>query len=411
MEGKQMSDESSLPRVLSILSLLFILNSCATVFILPALPQLADYFKVGASYGQLTVPCLLAGVILSVIFMGHLSDKIGKILMLKVLLPIFIVGALTCAVAPNIWIVLLGRFIQGFGLGSALPLGQAILADIFDKKALTKKISYLFFSITWIIALSSTIGGYVAHHLNWHYNFLFLAAYALLLYPLLWLIPKTQQANPLNKATSKKHLSLVTSYKQILSNRQYLRLTLCYAFIAAGLPVFYAISPFLIIHELHISPKEFGTLMFIPIIGLMLGRLVSGLASHKNPQTMIYIGLIFTFLGATMMFWEGFAPIAQAIIIMLAMSLFTFGLGIISPNANAGAIKIIPALVATAATLLSLIVNLISAANSFILARYFETFLAEGLFALSVIALTVFVVLGWKTTTKSHAIAETRKPK
>jgi MFS transporter, DHA1 family, 2-module integral membrane pump EmrD len=368
-----------------IIAFLFIINSCAPTLFLPALPQIAVFFHISPSHVKLAVPCFLGGVVISGLLVGNISDKIGKTNMMKILIPLYIVGTAISAFSTDIWLLLAGIIMQGCGAGSILALSQAVMADVFeDKKTLTKQISYISFGTTWVIAFGTVIGGYLTHHLSWRYTFIVLGLFALCIYPLIWCLPKTK--------LSAKSTSPIRNSLRLLTHKGYLRFVLCYSFAGAGLSVFYTLSPFLIIHDLHISAKDYGVLMFIPIAGLMLGRLISGLQSHRSNIFMTKIGLIFIFIGSIMMFWVGFSAFIQALIIMLSMAVYLIGLGIISPNARSGALTLMPAAVATAATLLSVLVNIMSSVHSFIMAKFFEEFLAEGLLVLSILSFCSFFI-------------------
>ena len=48
---------------------------------------------------------------------------------------IFIVGSVVCAMAPSMWVLMLGRALQGIGGGGLIPIAQTIIADMLTPRA------------------------------------------------------------------------------------------------------------------------------------------------------------------------------------------------------------------------------------------------------------------------------------
>lgn len=66
---------------------------------------------------------------------GRLSDSIGRYRALMLAAALFVGGSLICALADSLWILVLGRIIQGAGGGAMLPVTLALVADIYDEDA------------------------------------------------------------------------------------------------------------------------------------------------------------------------------------------------------------------------------------------------------------------------------------
>ena len=83
--------------------------------------------------GVLTTVLLLGWAIGGVMF-GKLADRIGrtKTLLLTILLYSF--GTTSCAFAPNIWILMLFRFITSLGVGGEWAAGAAMVAEVMPEK-------------------------------------------------------------------------------------------------------------------------------------------------------------------------------------------------------------------------------------------------------------------------------------
>lgn len=71
---------------------------------------------------------------------GRLGDLFGKRRMLLALALPLAVGAVVCAIAPNVQVMILGRALQGLGSGM-VPLGIALLRDVVPKERLSSAIA------------------------------------------------------------------------------------------------------------------------------------------------------------------------------------------------------------------------------------------------------------------------------
>ena len=98
--------------------------------VIPALPELQR--ELGASTTWVTwvmTGFLLSAAVLTPI-LGKLGDRFGKERLLVLSLAAFLVGCLGCALAPNIWILILFRIVSG-AAGAVFPLSFGIIRDEF----------------------------------------------------------------------------------------------------------------------------------------------------------------------------------------------------------------------------------------------------------------------------------------
>lgn len=65
---------------------------------------------------------------------GKLSDELGRRTVFVGGVALFGVASLACALAPNIWILIAGRSVQGLAGGSLLPSAYGIVGDAFPER-------------------------------------------------------------------------------------------------------------------------------------------------------------------------------------------------------------------------------------------------------------------------------------
>jgi EmrB/QacA subfamily drug resistance transporter len=98
---------------------------------------------------------------------GKLSEIHGRRAMMLVALGVFTFGSLVSALAPNLWVLVIGRALQGVGGGGLLPLAQTIIADIVSPRERGSYQAYV--GLAWVGAGISgpLLGGILAQHLHW----------------------------------------------------------------------------------------------------------------------------------------------------------------------------------------------------------------------------------------------------
>ncbi|MEV0918032.1 MFS transporter [Streptomyces sp. NPDC049967] len=150
------------------------------------LPQLLNTSSSNATW-VITVTLLVSAVCVPV--SGRLGDLLGKRRMLLVCsVPLF-VGSVVCALASSVVPMIIGRGLQGMGMGM-VPLGIALLRDVVPREKLSSSIALVSASLGIGGALGLPIASAVAQYANWRVLFWGSAALALTISALIWfLIP------------------------------------------------------------------------------------------------------------------------------------------------------------------------------------------------------------------------------
>ena len=102
--------------VLSIFAIAFTVIGVAT-----ALPTVMEDLDALELYGW-AFTTTVTGMLLSTLLAGRVADRVGPLTPMLFGYVLFTVGLLFGALAPNVWVLLTGRFVQGLGAG-ALSLG------------------------------------------------------------------------------------------------------------------------------------------------------------------------------------------------------------------------------------------------------------------------------------------------
>jgi MFS family permease len=98
---------------------------------------------------------------------GKLTDIHGRRAIMLLAIGIFILGSLACALAPSMWILIVGRALQGVGGGGLIPIAQTIIADLLTPRE--RPIAQSYTSVVFLSAsvLGPVLGGLLTDHLHW----------------------------------------------------------------------------------------------------------------------------------------------------------------------------------------------------------------------------------------------------
>ncbi|MFE7242808.1 MFS transporter [Streptomyces sp. NPDC057580] len=150
------------------------------------LPQILHTTSSNAAW-VITVTLLVAAVFVPV--SGRLGDLLGKRRMLIACSVPLIVGSVVCALSSSVIPMIIGRGLQGMGMGM-LPLGIALLRDVVPAEKLSSSIALVSASMGIGGGLGLPIASAVAQYTNWRVLFWGSAALAVAVAALIWfLIP------------------------------------------------------------------------------------------------------------------------------------------------------------------------------------------------------------------------------
>lgn len=249
------------PSLVFVVLLLMILLQTTTNQYIPSLPAITEYFHSTVESIQLTLSLFMLGLCFSHLIYGPLSDKIGRRPPLMLGIGVSILGSLCCFLAPSVLVLMLGRFLQGFGIGCCNSVGRSLVRDLFTDRILAKIGSYVGVISIFILAVSPTFGGYIQEHAGWRANFLFLFVFGIIVWILAVLVlPETNK----NLNPNALRIRVMTrNYLILLKSRVFLGYTLCACFACAGIVSYLTIAPFLFQNVLGLTPLEFGQLTFL----------------------------------------------------------------------------------------------------------------------------------------------------
>lgn len=132
--------------------------------LVPQLPQLLHTSSANASW-VVTVTLLTAAVVTPVF--GRLGDMFGKRRMMLVSITGVAVGSLVCGLASSLPLMVLGRTLQGTGMG-LIPLGISLMRDVVPANRLGTAVAVMSSSLGVGSALGVPAASALAQVFGWH---------------------------------------------------------------------------------------------------------------------------------------------------------------------------------------------------------------------------------------------------
>lgn len=141
----------------------------------PLLPELPRILNTTASNSNwvITVTLLVGGVFVPIT--GRLGDLLGKRRVLLALTVPLIAGSILCALASSVIPMIVGRGLQGLGMGM-IPLGIALLRDAVPPEKLSSSIALVSASMGIGGGIGLPLSAAIAEYTNWRVLFWVTAA-------------------------------------------------------------------------------------------------------------------------------------------------------------------------------------------------------------------------------------------
>jgi MFS transporter, DHA2 family, methylenomycin A resistance protein len=103
---------------------------------------------------------------------GTLGDRLGRRRLFRAGIAVFLLGSITCALAPSLPIMLGGRVLQGAGSASMIPQSLAILATAFPGRRERNRAMAAWSMVAGLgLAAGPTLGGLVVQEIGWQFIF------------------------------------------------------------------------------------------------------------------------------------------------------------------------------------------------------------------------------------------------
>src|SRR5215204_4718274 len=136
----------------------------------PAMPVIVSELGGIEHYSWIATAALLASAVI-VPIVGKLSDIYGRRGVYMVRMLVCMLGSILAGVAQGFWWLVAARAVQGLGMGTIMPLAQAIIGDIISPRERGKYMGYLG-GVFGIASIAGPLaGGWITDAFSWRWLF------------------------------------------------------------------------------------------------------------------------------------------------------------------------------------------------------------------------------------------------
>lgn len=295
--GEPASPRMGTLRAMLVLGMLEAFGPLSMDLYLPQLPQLAASLGTTEALAQVTMSACMIGLGLGQLVAGPLSDRLGRRLPLMAGVAAFTVLSLVCAVAPNIELLLLARFLQGLAGSAGIVICLAIARDQFEGVELSRMLSLLFLVSGTAPIIAPVVGGQLARIMDWRGIFGVLSAVGVvLLLVVVFALPETlppSRRHGGGLVTLRRHAGAVVRDRLFVA-------VLCAA--AGGGVAFFtylSMSSFVLQEQFGLSPQAFSLAFAAGALASIVGSQTSRLVVRRWGPLRVYLGGITATLLAT----------------------------------------------------------------------------------------------------------------
>ncbi len=286
---------------------------------------------------QLIISMLFLGMALGQLICGPLSDAMGRKPILYSGLGIYLIGTLMCYMATDLDALLIGRFIQGLGVAGPYISAISLVRDQYKGRDMAKIMSLVMMIFILVPALAPSIGQAILLFTNWHGIFILYILYAFIIF--LWIYFRLDETLPKNKRIPFTKAGFVYGFKEVVTNKSTVSLTIAMGTIF-GCLIGYLNSSQQIFQEQFNTGKlfsvYFGVLaLLLGIASLMNSKFVQRLGMHLIATRAFKAVILSSFIFCIV---QMFVEIELWMFMLYVGSLF-FSFGLIFGNLNAMAME------------------------------------------------------------------------
>lgn len=373
----------------------------------PLMPALKISLSTTSDAVQLGMTLFLIFFALGQLSCGLFVELFGQKKVLLWGVSIYIVGSVIGILVNDIYWLLIARILQAIGGGFSLLLTRSIILEQNSPNKAAAKLSYIALGIASLQACVPSLTGYLNVYFSWQFAFYLSLIIALIAWwAIYWHLPVKSLPQPqqLEKKEERDSLrgnkvihptkqpsinDIIYTYIRVLVFPKFFFISLANALTSAAFFAFVLNVPFIVADDLAGSSLDYGKWYFIVALGFWIGSFISSQISERiGTSTMLKLGWYIATVAAFSMivslyvfgtnYWSLFTP----------MALFTFGRGLLLPNAQASAVTVTPFSRSTAMGVFSFCQLLIGAA----LAQLSVSFVKQDAIFLP-ITITLLVVL------------------
>jgi len=345
MDQPRFLDRQTQPHIATLI-LVSSLGPVAMNVFLPALPAIGRHFETEYAVVQLAVPLFLIATAILQIFIGSLSDLLGRRPVLLGSLVLAIGSTILIIHAPSVEVFLAGRVLQATSIAGVV-IGRAAIRDTVGPDEAASRMGYVTMAMALGPMIAPVVGGYLAEIYGWQATFWIVVVMALCALALAW-----GDMGETNRNTGGRLLAQFAAYPTLIGSRRFWGYSLTAALSSSA---FYALiggGPLLAAEFYRLTPSWYGYYFAFVAFGYMVGNFVSGrFARRIGVARMMISGTLLALIAMLASLVLTLVRSDHPVTLFGPMFFVAVGNGIALPSANAGIVSVRPQLAGSASGL------------------------------------------------------------
>lgn len=277
--------------------LIIIVSRIPIEFTIPCLIYLKRDLHLSQQMYELNFTIYYLGAIISQIFFGLISDKIGRKSILSVGITCIIIGTIYCALSNNYISLYIARFFCGMGGGIIPSMKRAILKDSHEGNKLTKALSMSSNNLIFTMTIGPLLGTMLELWFGWRISLLVLSFF--MIFCLLFIINHFQETLNVHNKQKSNNSNIIKIYLSILRKKNFIIYSLCSGLSFSIMQLYMQSSNFIIIEYFKFSFISYCVFFCILPLSYVFGSIILHyLCDHQSNLYVIYAGCILMLIGS-----------------------------------------------------------------------------------------------------------------
>ncbi len=363
---------------------------------LPAIPAMVDALGTTLSRGQQIVGIFMFGMSVGQIPFGLASDRFGRLPTIYTGMGLFVVSASIAAIAKDMDVLLVARFVQGFGAASAIVVSRAVVRDISSGKDAARLMSLMTMIFTAAPVIAPSIGAFLVAQWNWRAPFI---AIAICGFALLFAIRSNLVETHVPNASENPLRQLRSSFREYFSHRQSVFALLLLILPPAGFMSVIAVSAALTVEIYGFTITQYGLIFAFAGLSILAGSAANRwLVIRFDIMQLIKLGIALIFACSAQLMLIAWMDSAPFWWVWSCVCLYMFTIAILMANTTVLALDPLPKIAGVASSIIGTTQNAVGASGAILAALIYDGTVRNAVIIMAftgILTTAIFLLRPW----------------
>lgn len=281
-----------------------------------------------------TMAAFIVGIAVGQLFYGPISDRFGRKPPLYVGFIVYTLGALGCAFAVNMTMLVLMRVVQALGGCAGMVIGRAIVRDRCEPHEAARAFTTLMMIVALGPVLAPAIGGLIVTFFGWRATFVFQALLGVALFIAMHRI--LRESHDVRDAAAAGFGDVLRNYAALGRDRRFIAYSLLLGFSMASMFCYVTGAPRVITQNYGLSPQQFGWLIGLNGLAFMSASILNMRALRTLEPGQVLARYIWAapLLSGALLILSTLLELPLWGVVSLQL-MFFLGVGRVNPNVSA----------------------------------------------------------------------------